>query len=81
MKTFIQWAEEKKLDLPVLTEKTSRGGIAYWAYPSAYSGRGYARPDLGFMAGAADAGFKMGYASSKTGKKPNDKSAPGETPG
>jgi hypothetical protein len=74
MKTFIQWAEEKKLDLPPLGENTKRAGIAHWAYPSAYAGRGYAYPDGYFMPHAADAMFKMS-------KKPNDKAAPANTPG
>lgn len=67
MKTFIQWADDVKKELPVYKqdENTKRAGIAYWAYPSAYAGRGYAYPDSYFMPKAADALQKMS-------KKPND---------
>jgi hypothetical protein len=68
MKTFFRWAEEKKLELPVMTdqpkgkktvdEKTARGGIARWAYPDAYVRHQY--PDQYFMPTAADAIQKMG---------------------
>ena len=67
MKTFIQWAEDKKLDLPVLVdepaskktvdEKTNRGGIAHWAYPD-YPRKSY--PKQHFMPTAADAAVKLG---------------------
>ena len=80
MKTFIQWAEEKRLDLPPLGENTKRAGIAHWAYPSAYAGRGYAYPDSYYMPMAADAAFKMGYTK-EGGIKPKDKAAPENTPG
>lgn len=66
MNTFYQWIEERKLTLPEIKENTKRAGIAHWAYPSAYAGRGYAYPDGYFMPHAADAGVKMS-------KKPNDK--------
>ena len=59
MKTFIQWTEMKKLPLPELEENTKRAGIAGWAYPSAYSGRGYAYPDGYFAPIAADHGVKL----------------------
>jgi hypothetical protein len=71
MKTFHQWVEEKKLTLPEIKENTKRAGVASWAYPSAYSGRGYAYPDSYFMPIAADAMFKMK-------SKPNNK-APADT--
>lgn len=68
MKTFIQWAEGKNLDLPVLIdnpvgkktidEKTKRGGIAHWAYPDAYVRQQYT--DDYFVPIAADAIQKMG---------------------
>ena len=58
MKTFFQWAEEKKLELPTLGENTKRAGIAHWAYPDAYVRSQY--PDQYFMPHAADARFKMG---------------------
>ncbi len=35
VKTFMQWAEEKKYDLTFLTEKTKRTGI-HGAYPKGY---------------------------------------------
>jgi hypothetical protein len=57
-KTFIQWCETKKLELPVLTEKTSRAGFAHWAYPDLYVRSHY--PDSWFMPHAADARQKMG---------------------
>lgn len=58
MKTFYQWAEAKKLTLPEFNENTKRAGIASWAYPSGYAGRGL-YPDSYFMPYAADAAFKM----------------------
>jgi hypothetical protein len=58
MRTFLQWAEEGKLDLPLLTEKTARSGIAYWMYPDLYVRSHY--PDGWFMPRSADALFKMG---------------------
>lgn len=67
MKTFYQWIESKNLPLPSIKENTKRAGIAHWAYPSAYAGRGYAYPDGYFMPNAADAAFKMN-------KSPKDKS-------
>lgn len=70
MKTFIQWAEEKKLDLPVLVdeptgkktidEKTKRGGIAHWAYPDGYVRSQYTGDY--FTPIAADAIQKLGSA-------------------
>jgi hypothetical protein len=73
MKTFYQWAEEKKLELPPLQEKTARGGIMHWAYPDAYVRQQY--PDGYFMAHSADAMQKMGN------KKVDRKAAPANTPG
>ena len=58
MHTFIKWAEERKLDLPVINEKTSRAGFAHWAYPDLYIRSHY--PDGWFMPTAADALQKMG---------------------
>jgi hypothetical protein len=69
MKNFFQWAEEKKLELPKISEATKRGGIAHWAYPDAYARQQY--PDGYFTPYAADAVFKMGN------KKVDRKAAPG----
>lgn len=57
MKTFMQWAEEQKLPLPIeadgkdtknSSENTKRAGISA-NYPQAYAGKGYAYPDGYFM--------------------------------
>jgi hypothetical protein len=48
MKTFLQWAEEEKLELPAVDENTKRAGISD-NYPQAYSGKKYAYPDGYFM--------------------------------
>jgi hypothetical protein len=64
MKTFTQWAENNKLELPAVSEDTKRGGIASWAYPDAYVRGQY--PDLYFTPTAADAGVKL------KGKKKNE---------
>lgn len=72
MKTFTQWAETNKLELPVLNEKTHRAGFAHWAYPDAYTRQQY--PDGYFMPHAADARQKMGN------HQPNRKAAPGNAP-
>jgi hypothetical protein len=58
MKNFYKWAEELKLDLPILNEKTSRAGTAHWAYPDLYVRSHY--PDGYFTPIAADAIQKMG---------------------
>lgn len=60
MKTFIQWAEEVKKELPLYMqdENTKRAGIAHWAYPGLYARSQY--PDAYFMPIAADAMQKMG---------------------
>lgn len=60
MKTFVDWAEETKKELPVyqLEEKTHRAGIAHWAYPDAYVRQQY--PGSYFVPKAADAIQKMG---------------------
>lgn len=58
MKSFINWAEENKLNLPPLMEKTARAGIAHWAYPDGYVRSHY--PGGYFMPVAADAIQKMG---------------------
>lgn len=63
MKSFLDWAGENKKELPLfknVDEDTKRGGIAHWAYPQAYSGRGYAYPDGYFLPSAADALQKLG---------------------
>lgn len=73
MKTFYQWAEEKKLDLPAVAENTKRSGIAHWAYPDAYARQQY--PDGYFTPIAADAIQKMGK------KSVSRKAAPENTPG
>jgi hypothetical protein len=57
MKSFLQWAEGQKLELP-LVEKTARAGIASWAYPDGYIRSHYPAPY--FMPIAADAIQKMG---------------------
>jgi hypothetical protein len=61
MKTFVQWASDNKVELPVLKANeggsTARIGIAYWAYPDGYIRSHY--PDAYFMSRAADALFKM----------------------
>ena len=71
MKTFFQWAEEKKLELPVV-ENTKRAGFAHWAYPDAYVRQQY--PDQYFAPIAADHAFKLG-SKSPSRKAPSD-SAP-----
>jgi hypothetical protein len=69
MKSFIQWAEDKQLELPIIVdqekgnkktidEKTARAGFAHWAYPDLYVRTHY--PDGYFMPRAADAMQKMG---------------------
>jgi hypothetical protein len=65
MKTFIQWAEVVKKELPLYMqdENTKRAGIAHWAYPDAYVRSQY--PDGVFMPYAADAMFKMGIGAGK----------------
>jgi hypothetical protein len=58
MKTFLQWAESNKLELPPVSENaTKRGGIATWAYPDAYVRSQY--PSLSFAPTAADHAFKL----------------------
>jgi hypothetical protein len=57
MKSFLQWAENSKLELPIM-EKTARAGIAHWAYPDGYVRSHY--PAGYFMPKAADALQKMG---------------------
>ncbi len=66
MQTFLKWAEERKLDLPVINEKTARAGIAHWAYPDGYVRSHY--PDGYFMPRAADAVQKMGKHKPSHGK-------------
>lgn len=57
-KTFLQWCEDKNLELPLLNEKAARSGFAHWAYPDLYVRSHY--PDGWFMPRAADARQKMG---------------------
>lgn len=61
MKTFVQWAEENKAELPVYRQdersSSRRSGIAWWAYPNGYMRSHY--PDLYFTPYAADALFKL----------------------
>lgn len=61
MKTFVQWAEKTKKELPVYAQNeagsTARNGIAHWAYPDGYVRSHY--PDAYFMSRAADALWKM----------------------
>jgi hypothetical protein len=62
MKSFIQWASQQKLELPVYNQtesggSTARAGIAYWAYPDGYIRSHY--PDAYFMSRASDALWKM----------------------
>lgn len=60
MKTFIQWAEGVKKELPLYKtdENTKKIGIAHWAYPDAYVRSQY--PDLYFTPVTPDAIQKMG---------------------
>jgi len=73
MKTFVQWAEKTKKELPLYTQEEAgsqrRAGIAYWAYPDAYVRNQY--PDSYFTPYAADALFKLGYGKGgpKAGKE------------
>ena len=66
MKTFIDWAEAEKKELPVF-EATRRSGIAYWAYPDGYIRSHYS--DLYFTPSAADALQKMSPGPPITPKK------------
>ncbi len=64
MKTFVQWAEENKLELPALSECGRRTGIKP-GYPE-----GYARsqlPELGFMSKSATAA--LDFENSKKTKE------------
>lgn len=70
MKSFIQWAEERKCELPVYRQEegsTARAGIAHWAYPDGYIRSHY--PDLWFTPHAADAIQKMAPGPPFTPKK------------
>lgn len=76
MKTFLQWVEEEKKDLPVISndsdddkkpslqEKTKRGGIGN-QYPDAYVRQQY--PRKYFNPIAADADYKLSAAPHKGG--------------
>jgi hypothetical protein len=65
VKTFLQWAEEEKKELPLFSanEDRIRGGIAHWAYPDAYVRSQY--PDSYFLPHAADALYKLGKKKKK----------------
>ena len=63
MKTFIEFCQESKKELPFITEKTSRAGIMHWAYPDSYIRSHYSAAY--FMPIAADAIQKMGYKTSE----------------
>ena len=72
MKSFIQWASQQKLELPVYNQtesggSTARAGIAYWAYPDGYIRSHY--PDAYFMSRASDALWKMSPGPPITPKK------------
>ncbi len=71
MKSFIQWASQQKLELPVYNQteggSTARAGIAHWAYPDGYVRSHY--PDAYFMSRAADALWKMSPGPPITPKK------------
>jgi hypothetical protein len=59
MKTFIQWANELKYELPAIDEHAAkRAGIMHWAYPDAYVRQQY--PDGYFTSIAADWAWKLG---------------------
>lgn len=58
MGAFTKWAEDRKLELPILNEKTARAGFAFWQYPDLYIRSHYT--DGWFMPRAADARQKMG---------------------
>lgn len=68
MKTFLQWAESNKLELPPVSENaTKRGGIATWAYPDAYVRSQY--PSLSFAPTAADHAVKLKGSKKNESKK------------
>lgn len=67
MKTFKQWLEENKIELPNiegegetanLSEKTKRAGISN-NYPKAYAGKDYAYPDSYYTPISANAIGKL----------------------
>lgn len=62
MLTFEEWVHRSN---PLLAEKTSRAGIAHWAYPQGYVRAHY--PASYFTPIAADAVQKMGPTSKDTG--------------
>ncbi len=68
MNTFLQWAKNKKLDLPV-AENTKRGGI-HTAYPSAYVRSQY--PDAYFSPYSATAYLDLKNAKGVKDKAPSD---------
>ena len=57
IKSFIEWAETNKKELPLFEGAARRAGIAYWAYPDGYIRSHY--PDLWFTPSSADAIQKM----------------------
>ncbi len=65
MKTFLQWADNRKIELPEINlkaENTKRSGIR-GAYPSGYVRSQY--PDLYFTPIAADAPVQLKNAGRK----------------
>ena len=58
MKTFIEYCAFKSRELPLVSEKAVRSGVAHWAYPDGYMRSHYS--SLYFTPAAADAVQKMG---------------------
>jgi hypothetical protein len=71
MKSFFQWAEFNKRELPVYHQNESgsavRAGFAHWAYPDGYLRSHY--PDGYFMSRAPDALWKLSPGPPITPKK------------
>lgn len=72
MRSFVQWAGEMRLELPVYRQNEGggsavRNGIAHWAYPDGYVRSHY--PDGYFMSRAPDALWKMSPGPPITPKK------------
>lgn len=69
MKSFIDWAEKEKKELPLfepMGENTKRGGIATWAYAN-YPRDAY--PNAYFLPSAADAIQKLQISKKNKDKK------------
>jgi hypothetical protein len=58
MKTFIEYCQKTKKQLPIFSEKTTRSGIMNWAYPDGYIRSHY--PAQYFTPISSDAIQKMG---------------------